>query len=155
MRAKLISATFLAWFSTLGVLFAVSNFSAQAAAAMNLEVQLLWGTNEPKSPDSKHKEVEPAVKEKLQKLPLKWNNYFQVNSQPFSLKLGATNKLSLSEKCAIEVKNIDGTTVEVSLFGKGEQVMTRSQALPKGEILILGGNAPNKTSWLVVLKRMQ
>jgi len=43
--------------------------------------------------------------------------------------------------------------VEVSLIGKGKEVVKRTQALPKGEILVLGGNAPNATAWLVILKR--
>jgi hypothetical protein len=30
----------------------------------------------------------------------------------------------------------------------------RTQALPKGEILVLGGNAPNASAWLVILKRI-
>ena len=154
MRAKLISTTLLAWLSTCGLLWGLTEFSAQGAE-MKLEVQLLWGTNEDKSPDPKHKEVEPAVKDKLDKLPLKWNKYYLVNSQPFSLKKGEAKKVSLSEKCAIEVKNLDDLSVEVSLFGKREEVMKRVQALPKKEILVLGGNAPNKTSWLVVLKRVQ
>ena len=154
MRAKLISTTFLAWWCTGCMLWALTQTSAHAAE-MKLEVQLLWGTNAEKSPDAKHKEVEPAVKDKLDKLPLKWNKYFLVNNQPFALKKGESKKLSLSEKCAIQVKNLDDLSVEVSLFGKGEEVMTRVQALPKKEILVLGGNAPNKTSWLVVLKRNQ
>jgi hypothetical protein len=31
--------------------------------------------------------------------------------------------------------------------------LKRTQALPKGETLVLGGNAPNATSWFVVLKQ--
>jgi hypothetical protein len=45
--------------------------------------------------------------------------------------------------------------VEVSLVGKGKDVAKRTQKLPKGETLVLGGNAPNATAWLVVLKRLE
>jgi len=31
----------------------------------------------------------------------------------------------------------------------------RKQSLPKGEMLVLGGNAPNSTAWLVALKRIE
>jgi hypothetical protein len=41
------------------------------------------------------------------------------------------------------------------LFGKGEQVVKRTQSIPKGETLALGGNAPNSTAWLVVLRRKE
>jgi len=53
------------------------------------------------------------------------------------------------------VSNINGTEVEVSLIGKGKEVVKRKQSLPKGEMLVLGGNAPNSTAWLVVLKRIE
>jgi hypothetical protein len=154
MSAKLFSSTLLAWLWTGCFLWALSDSSA-CAAEMKLEVQLLWGTTNATSPDPKHKEVEPAVKDKLDKLPLKWNKYFLVNSQPISLKKGEAKKVRLSEKCAVQVKNLEDPSIEVSLYGRDEDLMTRVQALPKGEVLILGGNAPNKTSWLVVLKRTE
>jgi len=34
-------------------------------------------------------------------------------------------------------------------------VVKRTQALPKGEILVLGGNAPNATAWLIILNRIE
>jgi hypothetical protein len=34
-------------------------------------------------------------------------------------------------------------------------VVRRIQKLPKGEILVFGGNAPNATAWLVILKRIE
>ena len=43
----------------------------------------------------------------------------------------------------------------VALFGKGKETLRRMQNLPKGEMLVLGGNAPNATGWLVVLKRIE
>ena len=48
-----------------------------------------------------------------------------------------------------------GSKVEVVLYGKGKETLRRTQALPKGEMLLLGGNAPNATAWLVVLKRIE
>jgi hypothetical protein len=135
------------------VLFSAS--SQAGSSAMKLEVQLLWGTNDPKSPDPKHKPVDADVHKKLKELPLKWSNYFLVNSKQFDVPGSGTTKVPLSEKCAIEVKNLGRSTVEVSLYGKGEKVFGRTQALPNGEILVLGGNAPNSTAWLVVLKRLE
>jgi hypothetical protein len=55
----------------------------------------------------------------------------------------------------LNVKRISGTDVEVLLLGKGKGVVKRQQSLPKGEMLVLGGNAPNATAWLVVLKRIE
>ncbi len=71
------------------------------------------------------------------------------------MPLSGVKKVPLSEKCAIEVKNLGQSSVELTLFGKGAQVLKRTQALPKGETLVLAGNAPNATAWLVVLKRLE
>ena len=64
-------------------------------------------------------------------------------------------KASVSDKCEIQVKNLGNTTVEVSLYGKREHVLKRTQRLPKGETLVLGGNAPNATSWFVILRQTE
>jgi hypothetical protein len=119
---------------------------------LKLQAVLVWGTNAKNSPDPNHKAVEPLILKKLQELPLKWTNYFEVNRKSFSV--GANpSKVNLSDKCQVEVKNLGKSSVEVCLVGQGSTVLKRSQALPKGETLVLGGNAPNATAWLVVLLR--
>ena len=138
-------------------LLVMNSYWLRAAGSPELkyEAQLIWATNDKKSPDPKHKPVEPEVRKKLGELPLKWDNYFEVNRKQFSVAKNGNAKLPMSEKCSIEVKQLEGDKVEVSLFGKGEAVLKRTQALPKGEILVLGGNAPNETAWLVTLKRFE
>ncbi|HVM47860.1 MAG TPA: hypothetical protein VMU04_07525 [Candidatus Acidoferrum sp.] len=133
-------------------------FCAEArlhAGPLKFQVQLLWGTSEDHSPDPKHKPVAADVRAKLKDLPLKWNNYFEVNRTDFDVATTAPSRVPLSEKCAIEVKSLGGPKVEVTLFGKGKETLRRTQTLGKGEMLVLGGNAPNSTAWLVVLKRME
>src|SRR5262245_41707082 len=153
MSDKVIFARLAALFSIF-FLLGVGEGRAQAGE-MKLEVQLVWAASTNRSPDPNHKEVSPEVKSKLQSLPLKWNNFFLVKSEKMSVPTEQTKKVPLSEKCAIEIKNLDNKSVEVNLFGKGQKVVERTQALPKDEILVLGGNAPNATSWLVVIKRTQ
>jgi len=138
-------------------LLLLSNVCLCAAGGSELkyEAQLIWATNDKKSPDPKHKPAEPEVKKKLGELPLKWDNYFEVKRKRFTVSKGAAAKAPMSEKCALEVKHVEGDKVEVSLIGKGEAVLKRTQSLPKGEILVLGGNAPNETAWLVTLKRIE
>ncbi len=156
MRFKLSSAPGLAWFCAAVLLF-VSTGGQSVAAEPNLklEVQLIWGTNDPQSPDPKHKPVDPDIQKKLSGLPLKWSNYFSVNRRKFEVPAGAISAVPLSDKCRVEVKNLGGAKIEVALFGKGEQVLRRTQGLPKGEVLVLAGNAPNDTAWLVTLKRVE
>ena len=61
----------------------------------------------------------------------------------------------LSAQCRIGVKNIDDTHVEISIIGKDKPVLKSIQRLPKGEILVIGGDAPNATSWLIIIKRLE
>ena len=86
---------------------------------------------------------------------MKWSNYFEVNRKCFEVAPASVSKVSLSEKCELEVKSLDGSRIQVTLFGKGKETLKRTQPLPKGEMLVLGGNAPNATAWLVVIKRME
>jgi hypothetical protein len=126
------------------------------AGDMKLDAQLLWGTDDSKPPEGKHyTPVEPALKKKLKELPLKWNNYFEVRKKSIEVAPGAVKREAMSDKCELEISNLGKDKVEVRLFGKGKQVMNRKQALPKGEILVLGGNAPNSTAWLVAVRRLQ
>ncbi len=136
-------------------MFVISGEACLQAATLKLQVQLVWGTNDDHSPDPKHKPVEAAVRAKLKELPLKWNNYFEVNRKDFELPPAGVSKVPLSEKCALEVKSLSGSKLEVTLIGKGKETLKRTQALPKGEVLVLAGTAPNATAWLVVLKRME
>ena len=122
---------------------------------IKLEAQLIWATNDKEDPNPKHKPVASEIREKLNQLPLKWVNYFEVNKLPVEIPKGESRKVKLSDKCEVEIKNLDGSKVEVALLGKGDPVWKRIQSLPKGEILILGGNAPNDSAWLVALKRIK
>jgi hypothetical protein len=155
MRLKLTSTTLLICFSTLVALALGEGRALAADSPLKLEVQLIWGTDASQSPDAKHKPVEAEVRKKLKDLPLKWTNYFEVFRQKFDVPLKQIVKVPLSDKCSIEVNNINGLNIEVGLWGKGEQVVRRIQKLPKGEILVFGGNAPNATAWLVILKRIE
>jgi len=126
-----------------------------AAQKLKLEVQLVWATNDRESPEPSHKPVEPAVLKKLKDLPLKWTNYFEVNRHEFEVPASGVVNVPVSSKCSIEVKRLADTTMEVSFIGKGKPVEKRIMALPRGELLVYGGNAPNATAWLVVLKRLE
>jgi hypothetical protein len=125
------------------------------AAELKLQTQLVWGTDDTKPPEGKnYKPVEPAIEKRLHELPLKWKHYFEVRRTDFTVTPATLKKVPLSEKCELNVLNQANSTLEVSLIGKGKEVVKRTQALPRGEILVLGGNAPNATAWLVIVKRV-
>ena len=155
MSAKLILATRLAWLATILVLLAGAGFGAQAAD-MKLQGFLLWGTDDSKPPEGKaYQPVNPDIRRKLKDLPLKWANWFEVRRVDFVVPQGVTKEVVMSDKCQVKVSKLAGPEMEVTLIGKGKEVVKRKQSLPKGEMLVLGGNAPNSTAWLVVLKRLE
>jgi hypothetical protein len=131
-----------------------ANLQAAEVRELKLEIQLVWGTDDAKSPNPKHRPVEREIREKIKNGPLKWKNYFEVNRK--TITLGAEMQtVTLSDKCKVEIKNLGKGHIEVGVLGDGEPVVTRKQTLPKGETLFVGGNAPNSTAWLVVLKRLE
>ena len=133
---------------------ALGELSVQSAD-LKFEAQLIWGTDAKQSPDPKHKPVEPDIKKKLEGIPFKWGNYFVVNRTNFTVAAKGTNRVRLSEKCEIQVKDLGNSKIEVTHFGKGNEVWKGAQVLGKGEVFpVLGGNAPNSTAWLMVLKRL-
>ncbi|HZR16568.1 MAG TPA: hypothetical protein VFE51_04515 [Verrucomicrobiae bacterium] len=126
------------------------------AGEMKLEAQLVWGTDDSKPPEGKdYKPVEAAIQKKIKDLPLKWKNYFEVKRTEFKIAPAAATKIPISEKCSLTVQSHNDSVVEVSWIGKGREVLKRTQSLSKGEILILGGNAPNATAYLMVLRRIE
>ena len=137
-------------------LFVTAGGSGLMAADAKFEAQLIWATNDKKCEDPKLKPVEAEVRKKLGELPLKWDNYFAVKRDQFVVIESGTNFVTLSEKCTVGVKRVNETKVEVSLHGhKGSVCYKRTQPLPKNEMLVLGGNAPNASAWLVTLKRIE
>ena len=154
MRYKTISTALLLGYVA-GFAFFVCGGSGVQAATLKLQVQLVWGTTNATSPNPKHKPVEADVKAKLKELPLKWSNFFEVNRKDVEVPPSSVSRVPMSEKCQLEIKSLGGSKVAVTLFGKGKETWKGTQALPKGEMLVLGGNAPNATAWLVVLKRIE
>ena len=145
----------MGWFSMALVLLACAEFRAQAAD-MKLQAFLLWGTDDTKPPEGKtYKHAGPDIMHKLKELPLKWTNWFEVNRKDFTVSQGAMIEVPISEKCQVNVTKLSATELEVVLIGKGKEVVKRKQSLPKGDVLVLGGNAPNSTAWLVALKRIE
>lgn len=126
------------------------------ASDAKFAAQLIWATNDKKCDDPKLKPVDEETRKKLKELPLKWENYFLVKRDQVVVAKGGTNSVVLSEKCTVEVKRLGDKKVEVSLHGKkGELCYKRTEPLPKDKMLVLGGNAPNATAWLVTLKRTE
>jgi hypothetical protein len=125
------------------------------AEESKLEAVLVWGTNSPKPPESNLKVVTSDVQKKLNCLPFKYTNYFEVNRKQLALKDGGTAKASMSKDCKITVKSLEDGKVELTVIGKGQPVGKITQELKKDKCLVTGGNAENSTAWFVVIKQLE
>ena len=120
------------------------------AANLKLEAKLIWGTDDNKSPNADHKEVDPATKEKLRKI-FKWKNYFVVNRVIKEVPSRSSNRFELSKECTIEIKELEGPKVEVKLIGKGKEVHKTTLTISKGESVVYCGDDKNQSAWFVII----
>jgi hypothetical protein len=133
------------------------------AADIKVEVQLVWGTNEAKSPDPKHKPVDPAMAKKLGNL--KWKHFFQVDRQEVTIPSRKTQRVKLSPRCEIEITEQEGPRVEVKVYGRTEEAAAKNQPfkwvhkhveqLPKDETLVIAGDDKNDCAWAIVIRRLK
>jgi len=147
----MVAAIFFPAASTRAQSSGASYYGGQAGAA-SFEAQLIWGTNEKQS-DPKLKPADPKLVEKLQKTPFKWNYYFEMHKELIKLRLNEEKTVTMSRNCVISLTHLKDENVKFQLFGKGQLANTVTQPLPKGRLLVEGGDAENSTAWFVVLKQ--
>jgi hypothetical protein len=126
---------------------------------LKFQVALIWGTNKENPTDPTLKEVDPKLKEGLQKI-FKWKHYYEVkrdsNKEPFVVAKKGSSERKLSEKCKIEARQIDGRDsgkpmLEVKVIGEGNWVKTVRQPVVPKEYLTIAGDDKNDTAWFIVL----
>ena len=122
------------------------------AAERKMEARLIWGTNQEKSPDPSHKPLEGDLAKKLNEMPLKWKNYFEVNRKVFAINDKVYTNVVMSKQCSIEVKDKGANNVTVKLYGEGKPVRRVDKPLPKGEVLTIGGDDKNNSAWLITVR---
>ena len=139
----------------LALLLSVLTATQLQAAELRLEGKLIWGTNDEKSPDAKHKPVDEVTAAKLRKV-FKWKNYFEVNRKTAVIPSRGTGQLVMSQQCVVEITELAGPRVEVKLIGKGKPVnRTTTQGLSKGESFVLAGDDKNDCAWFVIITELE
>lgn len=121
------------------------------AANLKMEAKLIWGSNEP---SKDHKPVEQALAEKLQAC-FKWKYYYVMNSVVADIPSRETRRLKMSEPCTIEITELEGPKIEVTVIGKGKPVSKAVKQIVKGELITIGGDAENKSAWFIVLTQLE
>jgi hypothetical protein len=125
------------------------------AAERQMQARLVWGTNHEKPDNPKLKPLDGELARKLKNLPLKFNNYFEVNRQTFTINDQEYRKVEMSQKCYIEVKDKGESRVAVKLYGEGKLVSRVDKPLPKGETVAIAGDTKDGSAWLVVVEPVE
>jgi hypothetical protein len=139
------------FFALLLFAFVASNY-AGPTNEVNLELRLIWGTNDSTSPDPKHKPISPELAKKMG--AFKWKNYFEVNRQQIALAPKAGQSAVMSPQCTVSVTNLGNGKIDVSLIGQGKAVHKETHPLGHG-LLVIGGDATNDTAWFVIVKEIK
>ena len=120
------------------------------AGELNLQAQLVWGTDDIKPKDPDLKDLDPKLKKKLKDV-FKWKNYYECRRQTFVVPASSTKRVQMSSKCQIQVENLADSRIEVKLYGEGNLLVTKKQNITPGELLVLAGDDKNNTAWFVVV----
>ena len=132
-------------------------FCSQRAQGADLKVQaqLIWATNEPKSPNPKHHllDEQDRLAAKLRNT-YRWTNYFEINKTNVNIPVGSTNLEAISAKCKLEIANLGSDKVAIKLFGQGKEVGTLKDKVLAGWPLVLAGNSSNSNGWFVAIRKI-
>ncbi|MDB6022074.1 MAG: hypothetical protein JWQ04_1931 [Pedosphaera sp.] len=131
--------------------------AALAEEPIHGEALLVWGTNDPHSPDPTHIPVDAELARRLGSSPYRWKYYFEVPPrQPLEIPIGETKKgIRMSKRCTLDIKNLGKSRVEVRLYGEGKPVLINTEPLTDDHLLIYAGPAGNETAWLVVVRKVK
>jgi hypothetical protein len=123
------------------------------AEELKIEATLIWATNEEKPADPKLKPIDPKFAEELRKI-FKWNNYFEVSRTNGVVPNRGSKAFKVSDKCVIEITELEGPTVAVKLIGEGKAVNKTTKALKRGDYFTLGGDSKNGSAWFVIISQL-
>jgi hypothetical protein len=129
-------------------------------AEQKLRVQLVWGTNEAEAPAKDLKPLDEGIRDKFLR-QLRWKHYFVVKAVTAQSNAKEYQRLDLSEKCAVEIKELADRQMEVRIFSlksatESKLVATRKVSLDdlrKGHLFVYGGDSKDRwdDAWLVVI----
>ena len=124
------------------------------AEQIKVEGRLIWGTNDEKFSDPTFKPVDAATNEKFRKI-FQWKRYFEVNRKTTVVPSRGAGKLEMSKKCVIEITELEGPKVEVTLIGEGNPVNKTVKPLSRGESFTLAGDCKDGSAWFVLISQLE
>jgi hypothetical protein len=133
--------------------------SSLLAAGGKYQVQLVWGTDEPKAASADMKVLAPETRDRLRQL--RWKNYFVVKSEAAAVSSKEATKVTLSDRCAVELKELPNGDLEVRMHSikagtDAKQVASRTMPikdLQQGNLIIYAGDSKDRwdDAWLVIV----
>ncbi len=130
----------------------VSSLQVQAAE-LKIESRLIWGTNHEKVSDPKCKPLDGATEAKLKKV-FTWKKYFEVNRTTVTIPSRTTKKIKMSPQCTIDIREMEGPNVEVTLIGEGKPVNKTTYPLKKNESVTIAGDLKDGSAWFVLITEL-
>jgi hypothetical protein len=145
----------LSWWKSLLLVGGLMAAALPACAEeLKIEATLIWATNDEKSPNPKHKPVDPKLAEEFRKIFM-WKNYFEVSRTNGVVPSRGTKPFRVSNKCVVEITELEGPKVEVKLIGEGKALNQTTKALSRGTYFTLGGgDKKNGSAWFVVISQL-
>jgi len=143
-------ATMVGWLATT---------AASVAADGKYRVQLVWGTDEARPEGKDMKPLDPSISGRLRQL--RWKNYFVTKSETATADAKEHRRVTLSDRCAVDLKELPGGKLEVRMFSlksglEPKQVASRTigiEELKKGELMVYAGDSKDRWDdcWLVIV----
>jgi hypothetical protein len=129
------------------------------AAEAHYQVQLVWGTDDPNAKSGDMKVLAPEIRERLRQL--RWKSYFVVKSEVASIPAKESKRVTLSDRCAVELKELPNGHLEVKMFSlkpgsDSKEVASKTMSLKElveGKLIIYAGDSKDRwdDAWLVIV----
>jgi hypothetical protein len=124
------------------------------ASDLKIEARLIWGTNDEKGAKPEYRKVgkDPAVEEL--KKAYQWKHYFEVTRKRTTIPSRGTTRLQMSEKCTLEITELEGPKVEVTLIGEGKRLTKVTKQLSKGQSFGMASDLKDGSGWFVLISEV-
>lgn len=132
---------------------------AASASDFKIKAQLAWGTDDSKPQGKELQELDPKLREKFRHL--RWKNFFVVKAETTAITGKATQRVTLSEKCSLDVKDLGDGNLEIRILSVktgGQATVVKTEACPiaklkAGHIFAFAGDTKEKwdDAWLVIV----
>ncbi|MSR42504.1 MAG: hypothetical protein EXS29_01820 [Pedosphaera sp.] len=143
------------FFSPLAVVallvLAVPSRVLAAEPILNVEVRLVWGTDDAKSPHADFKKMDPKLAETLRR-SFRWTEYYEGKMQKVQAPSETSQRVTLADDCYVELKNLGKSKIEVKYFTGTKQIGKTVNTLPPQNWLTVGSVDKSNSAKFVMMR---